>query len=355
MAWRPRETVRHYTRSNSPRSLMIGSCARVLCSSPKVDLAEIHPRAQHRLHARDRALDPILGQPRLDLHQRGATVTAPERLHDDPSLAALHDQHAVLTAHVPDRDLGMRVDTPRHRPRLSRRDLLARDLSKVLEHRPEHVRRQALRRRAVRQLAVVEREDLPARPLHPLDHLQLDLQRAHQPIEIRHHKLVGPAGLDHLDRRQQAGALGQRQLAAHVDLGNRRGNQPLTAVLRPPPGGLDLHLGRVKVLVLPIALLAHADDHNISELRHATPLDGRLTPFRRLRPDRREGTRGQGALPRRLPRLRRANQRTRRQRRRARILQEMPSRSDRAGMDTRTGARSDARLAATLRQPTDLL
>ena len=121
---------------------------------------------------------------------------------------------------------------------------------------------------------MVEREDLPARPLHALDHLQLDLQRAHQPIEIRHHKLVGLAGLDHLNRRQQTGALGQRQLAADVDLGNRRASKPLTAVPRPPPGGLDLHLGRVKVLALPVALLAHADDHDISGLRHATPLDG---------------------------------------------------------------------------------
>ena len=132
--------------------------------------------------------------------------------------------------------------------------------------RAEHVRRQALRRRPVRQLAVVEREDLPARSLHPLDHLQLNFERAHQPIEIRHHQLIGPASLDHLDRRQQARALGQRQPAAHVDLGNRRGNKPLTAVLRTPPGGLDLHLGGVKVLVLPVALLAHADDHDISDL-----------------------------------------------------------------------------------------
>jgi hypothetical protein len=62
-----------------------------------------------------------------------------------------------------DRDPRVRVDTPRHRPRLSRRDLLARDLGKVLEHRAEHVRGQALRRRAVRELAVVERENLPAR------------------------------------------------------------------------------------------------------------------------------------------------------------------------------------------------
>jgi len=30
----------------------------------------------------------------------------------------------------------------------------------------------------------------------------------------------------------------------------------------------------VKMLVVPIALFAHPDDHDISELRHATPLDG---------------------------------------------------------------------------------
>ena len=168
----------------------------------------------------------------------------------------------------------MRVDTPRHRPRLRRGHLLTRDLGKVLEHRAEHVRRQALRRRPVRELAVIEREDLPARPLHPLDHLQLNLQRAHQPIEIRHHKLIGPARLDHLNRRQQPRPLGQRQLPAYIDLRDRRGNQPLTTILRPPHGSLDLHLGRVKVLVLPIALLTHADDHDISGLRHATPLDG---------------------------------------------------------------------------------
>ena len=172
------------------------------------------------------------------------------------------------------------------------------DLGKVLEHRAEHVRRQALRRRPVRELAVIEREDLPARPLHPLDHLQPHLERAHQPIEIRHHKLIGPARLDHLNRRQQPRAPGQRQPAAHIDLRNRRGNKPPTTIPRPPPRRLDLHLGRVKVLVLPIALLAHTDDHDISGLRHTTPLDARLTPFRRLRPHGRKGTGGQGALRR---------------------------------------------------------
>ena len=247
----------------------------------------------------------------------------------------------------------MRVDTPRHRPRLSRRDLLARDLSKVLEHRPEHVRRQPLRRRAVRKLAVIQRKDLPARPLHPLDHLQLDLQRAHQPIEIRHHQLIGPAGLDHLNRRQQTRALGQRQPATDINLGNRRGNKPLTTVPRSPPGSLDLHLGRVKVLVvLPIALLAHADDHDISGLRRTTPLDGTLTPFRRLGPDRREGTGGQAPLPGRMPRLRETDLGARRQGRRLRVLQAVPSRGDRTDAHARVGARRDARMARAIRQGT---
>src|SRR6202165_4897070 len=126
-----------------------------------MDLAQIHPRAQHRRHAGERALDPVLGQQRLDLHQRGAAITALERLHHDLRSRGLHPQHAVLAAHIPDRDLRVRIDTPRHRPRLSRRDLLARDLSKVSEHRAEHVRGQALRRRAARELAGVERKDPP--------------------------------------------------------------------------------------------------------------------------------------------------------------------------------------------------
>jgi hypothetical protein len=49
----------------------------------EVDLAQVHPRAQHPGHPGKRALDPVLGQPRLDLHQRRAAVTALERLHHD--------------------------------------------------------------------------------------------------------------------------------------------------------------------------------------------------------------------------------------------------------------------------------
>ena len=43
------------------------------------------------------------------------------------------------------------------------------------------------------------------------------------------------------------------------------------------------------------------------------------------------------------------------ERRRARILQTLPSGCDRAGMDARTGAGSDAGQAATLRQAADLV
>ena len=44
-----------------------------------------------------------------------------------------------------------------------------------------------------------------------------------------------------------------------------------------------------------------------------------------------------------------------RQRRRVRVLQTLPSRSDRAAMDPRAGARSNARLACPVRQPADVL
>ena len=50
-----------------------------------------------------------------------------------------------------------------------------------------------------------------------------------------------------------------------------------------------------------------------------------------------KGARGQGALPGRLPGLRRADERAQRQGRRVRLLQALPSRRDRAAMDTRTG------------------
>ena len=93
---------------------MIGSWARVLCNSPKW----ISPR-----YIRERSIDatpeiersiPFSSQQRLDLHQRRAAVTALERLHDDPGLRALHDQHTVLAAHVAGRDPGVWQHTARH-------------------------------------------------------------------------------------------------------------------------------------------------------------------------------------------------------------------------------------------------
>ena len=69
-----------------------------------------------------------------------------------------------------------------------------------------------------------------------------------------------------------------------------------------------------------------------------------------LRSNRREGTRGQGALPGSVSRLRGAHRATERQGRRLRVLQTLPSRRDRAGMDPGTGSRSDARMASALRR-----
>ena len=86
-----------------------------------------HQRARARSRSRPK---------RLNLHQRRAQVAAPERPHHDPRRRGLHHQHAVLAPHIPDRDPRVRIHTPRHRPRPSRRDLPARHRTKVLKHRP---------------------------------------------------------------------------------------------------------------------------------------------------------------------------------------------------------------------------
>ena len=74
-----------------------------------------------------------------------------------------------------------------------------------------------------------------------------------------------------------------------------------------------------------------------------------------LRSNRREGTRGQGALPGSVSRLRGAHRAAERQGRRLRVLQTLPSRRDCAGMDPGTGSRSDARMASALRRCAVLL
>ena len=95
---------------------------------------------------------------------------------------------------------------------------------------------------------MVQREDLAAGPLDPLDHLELHLQRPHQPVEVRHHDVIGLTGLDHLDRLEQTGALDERPLARDVDLGEVR-DEPLATLARPALGAVELHVGGVEVLV----------------------------------------------------------------------------------------------------------
>jgi IS30 family transposase len=56
-----------------------------------------------------------------------------------------------------------------------------------------------------------------------------------------------------------------------------------------------------------------------------------------------------------VSRLRGAHRATERQRRRLRVLQTLPSRRDRAAMDTGGGSRSDARMASALRRCAVLL
>ena len=63
-----------------------------------------------------------------------------------------------------------------------------------------------------------------------------------------------------------------------------------------------------------------------------------------------KASRGQGALPGSVSRLRGAHRATERQGRRLRVLQTLPSRRDCAAMDPGTGSRGDARLASALRR-----
>ena len=77
--------------------------------------------------------------------------------------------------------------------------------------------------------------------------------------------MVGLTGLDHLDGPEQAGALDERALARDVDLAEVR-NEPLAALARPPLGTVELHLGRVEVLLCAIALGADTDDGNGARL-----------------------------------------------------------------------------------------
>ncbi len=106
---------------------------------------------------------------------------------------------------------------------------------------------------------MVQREDLATGLLDPLDHLELHLQRAHEPVEVGDDDVVGLTGLDHLDGLEQAGALGERALARDVDLAEVR-DEPLAALSRPPLGAVELHVGRVEVLVCALALGADTDD-----------------------------------------------------------------------------------------------
>jgi hypothetical protein len=176
-----------------------------------------------------------------------------------------------------------------------------RHLGEVLEHRVHHVRRQPSGGGPVGQLAVVQREDLATGPLDPLDHLQLHLQRAHQPVEIGDDDVVGLTGLDHLDGPEQAGALDERALARDVDLGEMR-DEPLAALTRPPLGALELHVRRVEVLPGAVALGADTHDGYSAGLlvtAGSSRSAGIVKPFRGIRHDRREGQGREGTLCRR--------------------------------------------------------
>jgi hypothetical protein len=68
------------------------------------------------------------------------------------------------------------------------------------------------------------------------------------------------------------------------------------------------------------------------------------------RPHRREGPSREASLAGSVSRLRRPNHCPRRQGRRLRVVQELPSRGDRADPHARLGAQSDARMAPAIRE-----
>ena len=177
----------------------------------------------------------MLEQERLELDDRGSAVAALEHLADDGHELGDGDEYAVLAADVPGHDPRVRQHAARDGAGLGGRDLLAGHLGEVLEHRAHHVRAQAGGGGPVGQLAVVEREDLAAGLLDPLDHLELDLQRPDQPVEVRDHDVVGFLRFDHFDGLEQAGALGERALARDIDLGEV-GDEPFAALARPALG-----------------------------------------------------------------------------------------------------------------------
>ena len=103
---------------------------------------------------------------------------------------------------------------------------------------------------------MVQREDLATGLLDPLDHLELHLQRPHEPVEVGDDDVVGLTGLDHLDGLEQAGALDERALARDVDLGEVR-DEPLAALARPALSSARRESGSV---LRAVALGADTDD-----------------------------------------------------------------------------------------------
>jgi hypothetical protein len=162
-------------------------------------------------------------------------------LHDDPGLGALHDQHAVLAAQEAGGDPGVGQHSARDDALVGGFDLLAGHLGVVLERRTHHVVAHPRRRRTVGQPAVVDRVDLTARPLDALDHLELHLQGAHQPIEVRNDDVIGLTGLHHLDRPQKPRPPRERKLATHIDL-LERVDDPVALVFAPRLGLGELRL-----------------------------------------------------------------------------------------------------------------
>ena len=163
--------------------------------------------------------------------------------------------------------------------------------------------------------------------------------------------MVGLTGLDHLDGLEQAGALDERALARDVDLGEVR-DEPLAALARPALGAVELHVGRVEVLLRAVALGADTDDGYGAGLLVTVRSYRSAGTLRRLQALDPTGEKARAVKARYVGVCRGCGAYTpaaQRQGRRLRLLQGLPPRSDRVSVDRRAGARRDGRLARPLR------
>ncbi len=197
----------------------IAGCESGFDELAEAELAEVHPRREHRLHAVEAALDPVLAQELADLADGRAAGAQLERVTRRPSPPS----GAVRGARP--RAAGSRAGCSAN---VGRPSAIARRFASCVrsavtrrwysDDRAQHRPREPLAGAAVRDLPDVDGEDRAAGPLDALDDLGLNRERADEPVEVGDDDDVRLASLDHLDGAAEAGALRERRTAGHVEL-----------------------------------------------------------------------------------------------------------------------------------------